>query len=544
MHFFCQLARLLLWFLAVALSGIVAPVASATQAVSLQLKWTHEFQFAGYYAARELGFYRDAGLEVTIREGSPSVNVVDDVISGRADFGTGSASLLLNRSQGQPVVVLAVIYQHSPYVLIAGTAGRTLSIHDLMGKRIMVEPLSEELQAYLRREGIGPEQVQLIDHSYEIGDLISGKADALSAYSTSEPFFLNQARFPYQVFSPRAAGIDFYGDNLFTSEKMLREHPDQVRAFREASLKGWSYAMAHPDEVIDIIRSKYTTKVSREFLQFEAQQSEPLILARNLELGYMYPGRWQHIADVYTELGMIPAGFQLNGFLYSPASPDPALTKLYRYLAIAITLVVLAGVIAGYILSLNKRLARSLASLNQANEELTRMAYYDNLTGVANRALFSKFMDQTMRRSRRNRDYCALLQIDLDHFKVVNDSLGHAAGDEVLREAAARIQHSLRESDMVGRVGGDEFVVLLSDVVSADAAMRVAEKIREALAVPLFHDGQPLSITASIGVAIYPEHGTDEITLSRNADFAMYRAKLKGRDRVRLYDPALEADRT
>lgn len=355
------------WFFLLLLGQI--SVSYALDPVTLKLKWTHEFQFAGYYAAQELGYYREAGLDVEIKAAKPFDDVVDDVLSNKADFGTGSSGLVLNRYRGQPVVVLGVIFQHSPYVLVARRDTLAPSIHDLVGKRIMIEPLAVELQAYLSREGIPPERYTILEHSFNFEDLLNAKADAMAAYITSEPFFLQQVGASFQIFSPRSAGIDFYGDNLFTSEQQIREHPERVKAFREASFRGWQFAMAHPEEVIDIILRKYSQQHSREQLRFEADQMVSLIQANQVDIGYMYPGRWQHIADVYSELGMLPHGFSLSDFLYKP-DPKEDLRWLYYWLTLSLVITGLAGGLVAYIYRINHRLKASLLDAMESREQL------------------------------------------------------------------------------------------------------------------------------------------------------------------------------
>lgn len=345
--------------------------AFALDPVTLQLKWTHEFQFAGYYAAQELGYYREAGLDVSFKEAKPSDDIVEEVLSKKADFGTGSSGLILNRHKGQSVVVLGVIFQHSPYVLITRKDSPNPSIHDLICKRIMIEPLAIELQAYLLREGIPPECYAPLVHSFNFEDLLNNKTDAMAAYITSEPFFLKQAGADFHVLSPRSAGIDFYGDNLFTSEQEIRENPERVRAFREASFRGWKYAMTHPEEVIDIILAKYNSQHhSREQLRFEADQMAPLIQAHLVDIGYMYPGRWQHIAEIYTELGMLPNNFSLNGFLYTPNAKED-FSWIYYWFTIGSLIFVIVVSIATYIYLLNKRLSISLAEVIKSRDQLS-----------------------------------------------------------------------------------------------------------------------------------------------------------------------------
>lgn len=205
------------------------------ESVTLQLKWRHQFQFAGYYAALEKGYYRDAGLDVKLVEAMPDTNVVDEVVSGRAHYGVGTSELLLARRQS-PVVALAVIFQHSPLILLA-REDKIGNLHQLAGQEVMLESHAEELLAYMRKENLRPESLHIRPHSQNFGDLIDGKVAAMSAYSTTEPYLLRRAGLSTIEFSPRAVGIDFYGDNLFTSQEELRTHPERVAYRRLGSVR-------------------------------------------------------------------------------------------------------------------------------------------------------------------------------------------------------------------------------------------------------------------------------------------------------------------
>jgi len=280
------------------LGGGLALPAQALESITLQLKWKHQFQFAGYYAALEKGFYREVGLDVRLVEADTTTDPAREVVEGHADFGVGTSALLLARQEGAPVVVLGVIFQHSPFVLLARGDGDIQTVHDLKGRRIMLEPHADELLAYLRRAGLGQDHIVTLPHSLGIEELIQGEVDAISAYSTNEPHALERLGIPPLQFTPRADGIDFYGDNLFTSERMVRLHPERVRAFLEASLKGWRYAMQHPDEIIELILTKYAEEPNRAQLQHEARQMLPLIQPVLVDMGTSSPHRWRHIADV------------------------------------------------------------------------------------------------------------------------------------------------------------------------------------------------------------------------------------------------------
>jgi ABC-type nitrate/sulfonate/bicarbonate transport system substrate-binding protein len=195
---------------------------AALEQVSMQLKWKHQFQFAGYYQALEQGFYRDAGLDVTIREGGPGIDVAETVAGGKADFGACSASVLRDWSMGRRLVVLAAIFQHSPAVILVARRADISNVSELRGRTLMDTPESDEIAAMLKLEGVDYQALPRVAHEGNPRDLLSGRADAMIAYSTNEPFVLEQLGAAYRTFSPAAFGIDFYGDNLCTSEAEVK----------------------------------------------------------------------------------------------------------------------------------------------------------------------------------------------------------------------------------------------------------------------------------------------------------------------------------
>lgn len=173
-------------------------------------------------------------------------------------------------------------------------------------------------------------------------------------------------------------------------------------------------------------------------------------------------------------------------------------------------------------------------------EQVQHLAHYDPLTNLPNRTLFADRLQQALTLAKRDHLHLALMFLDLDKFKSLNDTLGHDVGDLVLKEVAQRFQGCLRESDTVARIGGDEFMVLLPIVEAAQDALAVAEKIRYALNLPFKLAGRSLNISSSTGVALYPQHGTEENQLIKNADIAMYYAKASGRDTVSLYQESMQ----
>ena len=171
----------------------------------------------------------------------------------------------------------------------------------------------------------------------------------------------------------------------------------------------------------------------------------------------------------------------------------------------------------------------------QAEEALRFVATHDALTGLPNRVMFGQRLDHAIRQARRHGQRLAVLFIDLDRFKEINDTLGHDYGDSLLREVAHRFGQGLRSSDTVARFGGDEFVVLLEEIADPMLVAAVAQKLSAALAERFVLAGSEYQVTASIGVSVYPDDSEDAQALLKNADIAMYRAKERGGNMFQFY---------
>ena len=666
---------------------VINPV-SALERVVLQLNWKHQFQFAGYYAAIEQGYFREAGFDVTLRELREGLDPVEIVLAGEADFGVAASELALHRAKGKPVKAVATIVQHSPLILLVNRR-KVASVDSLLGGRIMLAPHETELLAYLRREEI--KQYTSVLHSFNTGDLIAGHVDAMSGYITDEPYQLRKAGFPYLSFSPMAAGIDFYGDTLFTSESRAKASPDRVRAFRAAAVKGWAYALAHPEELADLILNKYSQRHEREHLLYEAHELRRLMQPDLVEIGQQSASRWQHIVDTYAELEMVPPRSRADGLVF-----DAEAGKLPAWIGLALAgggaLILAVGAAALYFARLNVRLNREMVSrrvferalrsseeryrqlaeyskdviwtldletmrftyispsvenvrgftveeasvqtladaltpeslekvsvimadhlrriaegdsdalsataeieqphkdgriinaevaasfmvdakgkpyallgisrdvterrqaeaeLREANEKLRtqleeneklqcalqEQAIRDSLTGCFNRRYLDETLERELSRARREGYPLSLVILDLDHFKQINDTYGHLAGDQALVILAQTIGADIRHEDVLCRYGGEEFVILMPRMPLDRAAERAENWRRTIASIRVPFGNFSLSFTASAGVSAYPDHGKTPDELTHAADLALYVAKDQGRDRVVVYSP-------
>ena len=531
------LVLLMLWLL-------VAP-ASALDTVTLQLKWVHQFQFAGYYMALEKGFYRDAGLEVRLRPNGYQgqfVSPVNAVLSGEADYGISNSGLVRDFAQGKPIVALAAILQHSAVTWLVLDRPDIRNLHDLVGKRLMtVFPLSEsiELLAPFLSEGIQLNQLDLVQTGFDLQPLMQGKVDAYDAYVTNEPFLLEQLGLRYQLIDPRTYGIDFYGDVLFTSRNELILHPERVQAFRSASLKGWNYAMNHIPETIALIRSRYAPEKSEAQLQFEANAMLRLMQTDLVDIGHMNSWRWQRIAEIQLEPNTASV-LDLSDFLYNQDRLQSLKASYLRIIGGVSLLAMALLLITGWYFSLNRRLRVEIHARREAEAKLRLMSETDPLTGLHNlRYINARLQDGLAEFHRGGPPFCVLM-LDIDFFKTVNDQWGHPAGDRVLQQFAQRLREETRKSDTLARIGGEEFLIMLNDVDLQQATL-IAEGLRAHIAASPFDLGNRNSqrITASIGICQTYAAIRDVSQLFAHADLALYQAKSQGRDRVEQFVQAM-----
>tara|TARA_R110001583_G_scaffold10698_9_gene49239 strand:- start:29869 stop:32964 length:3096 start_codon:yes stop_codon:yes gene_type:complete len=744
---------------------------SENEIVTIQLRWHHQFQFAGYYAALEKGFYRDEGIEVSIRNGDPNHQPVEEVLSGRSLYAAGNSEVLFQRLQGKPLIALASIFQHSPSVLITLQSSGIRTVHDLIGKKVMLANRYEDadfLTMFLN-EGIKFSQLDIMASSYLLNDLISGKVDAFNSYTTNEPYLLKNNNIAFNIIDPISYRVDFYSDVFFTSEDELNNNPQRVAAMRRATLKGWRYAMDNPEEIIDLLKTKYNVTKTREHLRFEATEMRKLILPDLIQLGHMNPERWHHMAETFVKSGLVLNIDHLKDFIYQDG-PTQTAKWMLPLLIVTILLVLLTSSIVFYLHRFNRRLSFTQSTLIESEErfkalsaatyggiaihdkgvilecnsglsdisgysyselvgmnglnlissedteivlknmlsntaqnyevigiskegikypiaikskdilykgrearvmeiiditerkkteeqlklaasvftharegivitdrkgniidvndtfthitgyskeevlgtnpsflsrgrhsieflddiwtslretqewsgelwekrqngdrfaalvtistvynakgkmqnyvvlfsdithmmqhqqQLEHMAHYDTLTNLPNRMLLAERLKNAVHQSNRRKQSIAVVYLDLDGFKAINDNYGHGIGDELLIKLSALMKKSLRASDTIARIGGDEFVAVLVDIEEKKDYELALDRLLQAAMTTVKVGERTLQVSTSIGVTVYPQDNVDADQLIRHADQAMYVAKQTGKNRYHLFD--------
>jgi signal transduction histidine kinase/ABC-type nitrate/sulfonate/bicarbonate transport system substrate-binding protein len=256
------------------------------QPVSLQLHWRYQFEFAGFIAAKEKGFYKDAGLDVTLKEYEYGLDIEDEVLSGRVNYGIYNSSTLLDFLNDKPVVLLASYFKRAALVLI--TTPDIRSPRDLVGKKVMAstkEDFELNFGEYFHGYGVSVDKIQLVPHTYRVDEFVNGEVSAMTAFISNQPYILERMGVQYNILDPSDDNLFIMQLELFTSKAEIIKHAKRADAFIEASKRGWEYALTHKEELARIIHNKYNPQLSLEDLLKEAQGIQKLILPYTYEIG-------------------------------------------------------------------------------------------------------------------------------------------------------------------------------------------------------------------------------------------------------------------
>ena len=340
--------------------------------VTIQLSWFDQFQFAGYYMAKEQGFYKDAGLDVQILPFSLGMNIPKMVNDGDVDFAIGRENLILEKAKYPKIIALAAIFQATPLVLLTTKDSGIDSFNKFENKKLMrtKDDGSEvSIKAMLASSKIDVKSIAQVEHSHNIYDLIEKRVDIISAYTSKAPYILQKEQIKYNIFYPKDYGFDMYSDFLITNIDKYNNDYNIVEKFKKASLKGWEYAYNNIEKSVDIIFEKYNTQnISKDELIFEANELKKLSYLNDNKLGDMKQEKVQRIYDLYNVMGYINSEFKIDNFigydkksrlekwLYLKFEEHFGLSLLWKILLIIFIIIGIFVYRQYFIIKLNKRL--------------------------------------------------------------------------------------------------------------------------------------------------------------------------------------------
>ncbi len=612
--------------------------------VSLQLSWLNQFQFAGYYVAKEKGFYKDVGLEVNIREFKNNTNLTEQVINNEIDFAIGRSSLLIDKIKGNDIVALAAIFQSSPLMLLSTNSENIKTIEDMKNKEVMITmdaELTASITAMLNSNGVYMKDLVVKEHSFNVQDLINKKVDLMASYVSNEPIILEEKNIPYKIFHPKNYGFDFYDDILFTSSEFIKQNPITTQNFYEATIKGWEYAFKNKTEVAEIIFKKYNTQnKSLIHLIKEAEALEKLAINNDGKIGCLDEKNLEKMVDVFKVLGLIKEDLNFDSFIYEHNHHKKIIFEISHekkdFLILVMIFITVIFILILYFLNKlhnrrnllsavintsddliyykdhklkyigcndafekfvnkskkeiigkndfelfenkyaqifkendlkvleskemsidnewleinNKTLLfqskrrplkyedsirmgilgvnRDITNLFEIQKELEEQAIIDELTKAYNRKSFNEKVNERIELFKRYENYFCMALLDIDNFKVVNDTYGHDIGDKVLIKVSQIIKQNIRTTDTLFRIGGEEFIILYPKTL-LDEAFSSAEKIRILIEKENIIENHP--ITISIGLAQINENDNKD-TIFKRVDDLMYISKKNGKNKI------------
>jgi signal transduction histidine kinase/ABC-type nitrate/sulfonate/bicarbonate transport system substrate-binding protein len=305
-----------LFFILLISAQLFAAHIESLEKVSLQLHWRYQFEFAGFIAAKEKGFYKEAGLDVELREYKFGINIVDEVLSQRATYGIYNSNILIDYLQNRNITLLASYFKRSALVII--TKPYIKSAKDLVGKNIMAagkEDFDLNFKPLFDNYGINTNSLHFIKHTYDVNDFIKDKnIDAMTAFITDQPYKLDKLGYKYNIINPSDYGTFNLQLELFTSQQEISEDKNRTIRFRDATNKGWAYAFAHQEEIVNLIHKKYAPAIGIDDLRNEAKEIEKQILPYTYSIGSIDENFLSRQAEIFKENYHINSDKKIENF--------------------------------------------------------------------------------------------------------------------------------------------------------------------------------------------------------------------------------------
>lgn len=487
---------------------LLSPLMHADE-VSIHLKWYHKFQFAGYYAAELQGYFEDEGHNVELIEGGPHNNHLHQLINRTTEYAVLGSESLNSLAVDSPIIIVASIFQHAPEVLMSLKSSGAKDISDLKDKMLMLaDPsISGHIEAMLLRNNLKAGDYQKFSYDGDVNKLIDGRVFAMYGYISNEPFQLKQLGYEVDIFRPQKFNIDFYGDNLVTTQYELDNHPERVASIRRAVIRGWNYAIEHPEEIINHILNRQTQNpmpFNLEHQRYEAQETIKLIDANNIPLGLSSPDRWAAMIDTYNQATGGQAVFKQHS-IYNEFHRD---RSWIQYLLLSI---IFAAVLITVLYFWNRTLKNRL---DHAVKGLEKAVFEDSLTNMKNRSSLMLFIEEC-RLKHRHDEFLAIL--DINGLQKINKEKGFRKADQLIRNVAQTLLDCKFKTSKVYSLYGGKFAV----IAKASKYEEFERKIN-ALIERIVDENDPVSLRSG---AVKLDLDLDNSSLTTRAELALQHAK-------------------
>jgi EAL domain-containing protein (putative c-di-GMP-specific phosphodiesterase class I)/ABC-type nitrate/sulfonate/bicarbonate transport system substrate-binding protein/GGDEF domain-containing protein len=487
---------------------LLSPLMHADE-VSIHLKWYHKFQFAGYYAAELQGYFEDEGHSVKLIEGGPHKNHLHQLINHASEYAVLGSESLNSLAVDSPIIIVASIFQHAPEVLMSLKSSGAKDISDLKDKMVMLaDPsISGHIEAMLLRNNLKAGDYQKFSYDGDVNKLIDGRVFAMYGYVSNEPFQLKQLGHEVDIFRPQEFDIDFYGDNLATTQYELDNHPRRVASIRRAVIRGWNYAIEHPEEIINHILNRQTNNpmpFDLEHQRYEATETIKLIDANNIPLGLSSPDRWAAMIDTYNQATGGQAVFKQHS-IYNEFHRD---RSWVQYFLISISF---AAILILALYFWNRTLKNRLES---AVKGLEKAVFEDSLTNMKNRSSLMLFIEEC-RVKHRHDEFLAIL--DINGLQKINKEKGFRKADQLIRNVAQTLLDCKFKTSKVYSLYGGKFAV----IAKASKYEEFERKIN-ALIERIVDENDPVSLRSG---AVKLDLDLDNSSLTTRAELALQHAK-------------------
>ena len=459
-------------------------------------------------------------------EGGPLTNHLHQLINGSSQYATLGSESITSLALGSPVVIVAPIFQHAPEVIMTLKSSGIKNIGQLEGKVLMLadKSIAGQVEAMLLRNSLTPHNYTRYIYDGNVKNLADNTVQAMYGYISNEPYQLKQLGHDVNIFSPQDYDIDFYGDSLATTKDELKNHPQRVAGVRRAVIRGWRYAVDHPEEIISHIlslKSDNPLPFDRPHQRFEAEKTAQLIDAKNIPIGYSSPTRWTVMFDTFNRVTQGQAVFQASS-IYDEFHQDRGWLK---YIAII-------GCIAALLLLLLYAWNRTLKSrLDSAIKDFEGVALKDPLTDMFNRSSMIVYFERC-RHSRKKNVYLAI--IDISGLQKLNKTQGFQEADHLIQSVARTIKLNTQKENRYYSLYGGKFAIIYQEKTRQhfeDKVNSLCTKISHENSVIKLHSG---GIDFDLDV--------DNSSLTTRAELALQHAKSIHSKQLVFFDDTLSED--